>query len=227
MTGARPAPGWPLYTHPATDPAAWTRAVDLAGTWEGWGDGLLVVNVSSGPGSPTEANAYRPVLDRLQRSAPPVCVAGYVPIAWGERSPAAVRRDARAWRRRHGLRALMLDEFCCGAEPAGQLDTCVALLEELRPDWDRVVVNPGCAMTPELAGRLPGLVDAACTAEGAHQDVAASTTSPLPRGALRWELVHSAPPGAGCRCGSGADLAWCTSATLPHPWDGSGSADGA
>lgn len=224
MSPAHPAPGWPLYAHPLTEPAAWERATQMAGSWSCWGDGLIVVNVFNGPGSEADADGYQPALDRLREAAPAECLAGYVHTTWGRRPASPVHADARTWRDRHGLRALMLDEFCCGTEPAADVDASVALLEELRPEWDRLVVNAGCPITQQLAERLEGLVDAVCTGERSRRErPIPQRRGPLPAGALRWELVHSAPSGTGARDVAGADLAWCTSASLPHPWDGTGS----
>lgn len=221
----RPAPGWPLYAHPVTHPAVWERATAMAASWRQWGDGLVVVNVDDGPGDQRSWQAYQPALCALTTAAPAPCIAGYVHTGWGLRAVEAVLADAATWQQRDGLRTLMLDEWCSGDEHPEQVDRSLRLLELLRPDWERVVVNPGRRLAPGYARRLVGLVDAACTAEGSGSAMPPEPEpGHLPEGALRWTLVHSAPQGRAVPGVLGADLAWCTASAPPHPWDGSGSA---
>ncbi|GAA1848678.1 hypothetical protein GCM10009836_30520 [Pseudonocardia ailaonensis] len=187
----------PAYFHPEREAADWARlaAADL-----------VVVNPASGPG--TGDPAYRAAIPGL-----PGVVAGYVDTDYARRPIAAVRADAAAHRRLHGVGAVFLDRVTSGPE---DLEYYAVLAAELpRP----LILNPGVRPDP---GYL-ALADVVVTFEGdwaAHR----ALTGPDPVGTT-WHLVHGVPVGeqeATLRRAAalGASLGYATDRRMPNPWDG-------
>jgi hypothetical protein len=217
---ARPRPGIPWYAHPAEHPAAWERlAADLAGA-DGIDDGFVVVNVHDGPGDEDDPY-YGPALARLRAAAPGLLLLGYVDLDYGRRDLAAVLLDASHWRRRYGIRAVMLDRFPSGREPAGATAAALRAVAALRAEGAGPVAgNPGVVPVPELARAL----DVTCEFEGTGRDYLREERAlPATRGS--WHLVHSctaeelrAVTAAAAR--RGVDHVFVTDGAMPHPWGG-------
>lgn len=196
----------PWYLHPVTDPAAWARL--RAGTV---GLGFAVVNVDSGPGERLDPD-YR---EALAGVATPLV--GYVNVAYGRRSSAAVLADFGAWQERYGVHGVMLDQV--PVAPAGQWR--LELIDQLRAAGAGLVVaNPGCPVAAELVLRA----DVTCVAEmgwAAYQEHEAPDPGAEP--ARVWHLIHSCPPrwqaeALARAAAGGAGWVWATAGRLPNPW---------
>lgn len=210
MRAARPALPW--YVHPAEDPNAWNLLATRVPR-----PSFVVANVHDGPGKPDDP-WYPQALARLRG----LRLLGYVDLAYGERRPADVLDDVRAWLTQYRTGGVMFDRFPADRAATGR---CVEYVSGARRVGAGFVVgNPG--VVPEL-GYL-ALLDVTCVFEGASADYARfrppAALARVPRARV-WHLVHTCPPDALADITArtaqlGAGHAFVTDRVMPHPWGG-------
>lgn len=210
MSSVRTAVPW--YVHPAEDPEAWARLASRRPR-----SSFVVVNVHDGPGGPGDP-WYPAALEPLRG----LRLLGYVDVAYGERAPADVQRDVRAWWDLYRIGGVMFDRFPSDAATTGR---CVEyVFGARRATASFVAGNPG--VVPAL-GHL-ALLDVTCVFEGSADDYAGfghpAALRRVPRSRI-WHLVHTCPaPAIGAvweRAGQlGAGHAFVTDRSMPHPWGG-------
>jgi hypothetical protein len=210
VTSARAALPW--YVHPAEDPAAWEELATVTPR-----PSFVVVNVHDGPGKPDDP-WYPAALAKLRG----IRLVGYVDVAYGQRDPAAVDDDVRAWMELYRLGGVMLDQLPSGADSTQRVAEYVTGVRRAGAGY--VVGNPGTV--PHL-GHL-AMLDVTCVFEGTAAQYEEfrppAGLSRLPRARV-WHLVHTCPADqidevTARTAQLGAGHAFVTDREMPHPWGG-------
>jgi hypothetical protein len=123
----------PAYFYPIGHEAEWqmltARRLPLR---------YVVVNPHDGPGDTTDP-AYARVCDLLHRAQ--VRLVGYVDTDYGRRSTEAVVADAQAYRDRHDITGVFLDQASAGLESLTAYETYTVALRTMGTRF--IVLNPG------------------------------------------------------------------------------------
>jgi hypothetical protein len=121
----------PAYFYPGAD---WTRAVSSRPA-----PGIMILNVSSGPGGAPDPN-YQKAVRRAQAAG--VRVLGYSDTDYARRAAAAVEADIRDYRAWYHVTDIFLDEAASGSGSLAYYRRLTSYVRDVRPD-SVVMLNPG------------------------------------------------------------------------------------
>jgi spherulation-specific family 4 protein len=178
---------------------------------------MVVMNPASGPGA-SRSPGYERAVRALQEAG--TRVLGYVPTAYGDRDPAAVREDVTRYAHWYGVDGIFLDEV---AHSRAHLPYYTAVSAAVRASGSPLVaLNPG--LVPSRG--YFGIADLVVTYEGPYGDYAAALSrapawlAEVPAGKIA-HLVYGASEAQARTVATlrgGAAYVYATDGVAPDPW---------